>query len=446
MAMPCYNKAEYIGEMFDSILAQEWDNIELILVNDGSTDGTREIIAEYEPKFLARGYEAIIVDQENAGVCAAAKAGLLRATGDYICQVDSDDELDPKYVSTMAGWLAGHPDCDFCVCEAWEYAGSGNQKKFKPFFAKGPAEHGLSYLERYLMAYMRQTVWVYMVRYEYLQKCRVLETYCTETPGSHEPGYIIPLWACGGKYQYFPAPLYRFNDGCSGHSRPPELAKKIEFSEEYCRLCQIAVERLQEGVMTRERKAILKNMAEIAKGIVCHSYADQLPDEQKRLREKLVDSINTCFKPSPKLGNVLPEDIYKLISAVEGKILGLKHEGLPEKPMGRVVAWGVLGKRGRQLLPALKNTPLEPTELWDAAGDGIAVKKPEPEGLGAEDLVLIMPKFESDEISAALATTRSAVMRSDDIMSNFGMIKFHQFYDDSLEFSLKEDGTSCSQR
>jgi glycosyltransferase involved in cell wall biosynthesis len=51
MVMPCYDKVEYIGEMFESILAQKWDNIEVILVNDGSTDGTREVISEYESNF-----------------------------------------------------------------------------------------------------------------------------------------------------------------------------------------------------------------------------------------------------------------------------------------------------------------------------------------------------------------------------------------------------------
>jgi len=47
MVMPCYNKVNDISEMFDSIIAQEWNNIELILVNDGSTDGTRDIIAAF---------------------------------------------------------------------------------------------------------------------------------------------------------------------------------------------------------------------------------------------------------------------------------------------------------------------------------------------------------------------------------------------------------------
>ena len=105
MVMPCYNKVDYIGEMFQSIVDQVWNNIELILVNDGSTDGTREVIAKWEPKFKERGYEVVIVDQENAGVCAAPKAGLERISGGYVSVVDADDMLAREYVSVMAGWL-----------------------------------------------------------------------------------------------------------------------------------------------------------------------------------------------------------------------------------------------------------------------------------------------------------------------------------------------------
>lgn len=78
MVVPCYNKVNYIGEFFQSVYDQVWDNIELILVNDGSTDGTREIIRQWEPRFVRRGYSVQIIDQENRGVFGAIKAGLER--------------------------------------------------------------------------------------------------------------------------------------------------------------------------------------------------------------------------------------------------------------------------------------------------------------------------------------------------------------------------------
>ena len=140
MIVTCYNKVKYIGEMFDSIISQEWNNIELILVNDGSTDGTRDVITEYESKFYKRGYDVVIIDQENEGVCAATKAGLSCITGKYVCIVDADDELDPKYISTMAGWLEEHNDTDYCICDAIPSVSNGNRNADET--AYGVAEMG----------------------------------------------------------------------------------------------------------------------------------------------------------------------------------------------------------------------------------------------------------------------------------------------------------------
>lgn len=439
MVIPCYNKVQSIGEMFDSIIAQKWNNIELIIVNDGSTDGTREIIAKYEPKFIAREFEVVIIDQENAGVCAAGKAGLLGATGEYICMVDSDDELAPNYVSTMAGWMEENSDCDFCVCEAIEYTGDGENKKFANFIQRGPAKHESNYLERYLMAYIRQTVWVYMVRKHYLQKCRILETYYTETTGSHEPGYIIPIWAYGGKFKYFSDKLYRFNNGGEGHSRPPKLEKKLKFSEEYCRLCSIAIDELPDEIAMPQKKRILKIIAAIARDITSYNYARELIDEQQRLYEILINSINTSFTPPPVPKGINSEDIPNLIQAVENYILGIRPASLITRPTGRVIVWGSQGKRGVRFLPLLTDSAIEPTELWDIAGDGINVKKPDLKLISKDDLVLIMPIGDVGEKIRALIGNTCAVMLSDDIARYLAFNKYRQFYDGSLNFVPQGD-------
>ena len=231
MVIPCYNKVNYISNMFDSIIAQEWDNIELILVNDGSTDGTREIIAEYETKFRYRGFEVIIVDQKNSGVCAAAKAGLERITGDFVCMVDADDELDPKYVSTMARWLEEHEEYDYVACEGILYKIVDNTKFFRQFTPMEIVANRTDILVRWLLSGFRTTVWIYMVRLSYFHKCRILETYYTQNKGSHEPGYVIPLLSYGGRLKYFPLPLYHFNKSGIGHSQLYIMMKLKSFAK-----------------------------------------------------------------------------------------------------------------------------------------------------------------------------------------------------------------------
>jgi glycosyltransferase involved in cell wall biosynthesis len=395
IVMPCYNKDAYIGEMFDSILAQEWDNIELILVNDGSTDGTRDIIADYEPKFLARGFEVVIIDQENAGVCAAAKAGLRRVTGEYVCMVDADDELDPKYVSTMAGWLAGHPDCDFCVCDAIEYTGAGENKAFRQFFPRSPAEHDPKHLERYILGDIRSEVWVYFVRVGYLRKCRIIDTYHTNTQGSHEPGFIIPLLAFGGRHKCFVLPLYHFNVGCDGHSRPQSLEKLLGYYEEYCRLCGIALEMLPRELLGGARESRLRNLASFSN--LAESYLRvmgryDVVKLRNRVANALTCSANLLFSDTARFEiEDLAEMPYPMLASLKDWLL----ERWPYKAYkGRIIGYGALGKNAAKLLPHFKGTNMQPHELWDAAGDGLDVKRPDFTSLCPEDLLLVFPHSE----------------------------------------------------
>lgn len=87
--VPIYNAAPYLRECIDSLVGQTWQDIEVILVNDGSTDDSASICESY-----ASDPRVIYHYQKNAGVSAARNAGLDLATGDYICFVDSDDWLE----------------------------------------------------------------------------------------------------------------------------------------------------------------------------------------------------------------------------------------------------------------------------------------------------------------------------------------------------------------
>lgn len=95
--VPAYNIEAYIGRCIESILNQEHKNLEIILVNDGSTDRTAEIIEEY----TAKDERIISIHKTNGGVSSARFAGVKRATGDYIGFVDGDDFIEPQMYSTL---------------------------------------------------------------------------------------------------------------------------------------------------------------------------------------------------------------------------------------------------------------------------------------------------------------------------------------------------------
>lgn len=87
--VPAYNTEKYIRDTFDCLLAQTHKDVEVVVVNDGSTDGTQGIIDEYSAKYDI--FKPVF--QKNAGVSAARNNGIEHATGDYILFLDSDDVL-----------------------------------------------------------------------------------------------------------------------------------------------------------------------------------------------------------------------------------------------------------------------------------------------------------------------------------------------------------------
>lgn len=88
VVVPVYNMAPHIAETLDAVFAQEHDDLELIVVDDGSTDGTCEAVARY-------GDRLRLVRQANAGVCAARNHGLRLCTGAFVCFLDHDDVWFP---------------------------------------------------------------------------------------------------------------------------------------------------------------------------------------------------------------------------------------------------------------------------------------------------------------------------------------------------------------
>lgn len=95
--VPVYNVEPYLGPCLESLRAQTYPDLEVLLVNDGSTDGSRELCAA-----MARADRRFhLIDQANAGVSAARNAGLARASGKYLQFVDGDDRLSPQATETL---------------------------------------------------------------------------------------------------------------------------------------------------------------------------------------------------------------------------------------------------------------------------------------------------------------------------------------------------------
>ncbi|WP_408071403.1 glycosyltransferase family A protein [Butyrivibrio sp. JL13D10] len=126
---PCFNGEGFAERFFNNILGQTYQNIELIFVNDGSSDRTEAIAKSYIPTFEQSGRKLIYIYQENSGQAEAMNKGLAIFSGDYLMWTDSDDILDKDNIRKKVEFLEQNPDCGYVMCYAQEVHESDLTKK-----------------------------------------------------------------------------------------------------------------------------------------------------------------------------------------------------------------------------------------------------------------------------------------------------------------------------
>ncbi|MBR5637501.1 MAG: glycosyltransferase [Pseudobutyrivibrio sp.] len=109
--VPVYNVAAYLGECLESILTQTYSFFEVILIDDGSTDGSEKMC----DAFAEKDTRIKVIHKANGGLSSARNSGLEIANGEYICFVDSDDSIEPLYLAKLCEAIEnGKADIAFC--------------------------------------------------------------------------------------------------------------------------------------------------------------------------------------------------------------------------------------------------------------------------------------------------------------------------------------------
>ena len=111
IVVPIYNSEKELPRCIDSILRQTYLDFELILINDGSKDGSLNILKEYEQK----DKRVIVIDNENNGVSETRNIGIRRASGDYIAFVDSDDYIESDMMEALVKSIE-EQNADLVIC------------------------------------------------------------------------------------------------------------------------------------------------------------------------------------------------------------------------------------------------------------------------------------------------------------------------------------------
>lgn len=119
--VPCYNMGSKIHRLLDSILNQTYQHLQVIIVNDGSTDNSAGVINSYKLRFQQQGIEVEYIYQENRGLGGAVNTGLKYIKGDYFCWPDADDWLSPDSIEKKMTFLETHQDYGFVRSDASVY-------------------------------------------------------------------------------------------------------------------------------------------------------------------------------------------------------------------------------------------------------------------------------------------------------------------------------------
>jgi glycosyltransferase involved in cell wall biosynthesis len=124
----CHNYARFLPEAIESALRQDYPNLEVIVIDDGSTDDSLEVASRY-------GERVDVLTQPNQGLARTCNRGAREARGEYFVFLSADDRLEPSYVSELFGALRQTPDASFAYCAARLFGAESGIAPARPFSA-----------------------------------------------------------------------------------------------------------------------------------------------------------------------------------------------------------------------------------------------------------------------------------------------------------------------
>ncbi|QHM77648.1 putative glycosyltransferase EpsJ [Mixta theicola] len=237
--VPMYNAGELFDKFMASLLAQTFNRLEVIIVNDGSTDGSGERAAEY----AARYAHISVIDQQNGGVSRARNAGLAVARGKYVTFPDADDTLSPALYQTLVE-MAEQDELDAAQCNAeCFYTGSQRVRTLIPHdrLTSTGVLDGAAWLSKALATrrYLH-VVWMGIYRLSLIKSCNLLFE-----PGLHHQDipWTTEFMLNARRVRYTNVALYRYHvhdQSISNRKRTGQ--RNVEYQRHYLKIARMLEE------------------------------------------------------------------------------------------------------------------------------------------------------------------------------------------------------------
>lgn len=283
IVMCCYNGAHFIPRAFASVLNQTYNNIELIFVNDGSTDNTIEVAESYLSKFDNRGYSLKIISQENHGLGHACATGLQHIKGEFLSYLDVDDTIMATSIEEKAIFLINNTKYYVVRTNAY-VVNSDNIDDTSRRLVNNPIEKSSEYIfYDLLFGRTNNFAGTYMIR-----TLPFREFYATKQAPISRYGQnlqlLLPLTyntPCG----FIDKPLFKYIKHPSSHSAATSLEKEIDLRNGYwdIRYKMLELMEINDKQLIQDLK--IQNIKNIIYCTIHHSNVEQFNSYYKELKE-----------------------------------------------------------------------------------------------------------------------------------------------------------------
>ena len=259
---PMYNTEKYVHRLLDSVLAQDYPAIEMVVIDDGSTDGSRAVVESYVDRFAAKGYALRCFHQPNSGQSVAIKNGLQRVTGAYLAWPDSDDfYTTPDAISKMVRALEASAPAFQIVRTQVRYVKDPSLELLRIEGLDAHAEEDPSLFEDCLFALggFYYCAGSYLVRTAVLKDLTGFDIYSEKNAGQNWQ-LLVPIL-----YRYrcktILEPLFTVVERDASHSRGQYsgYARDVVKKEAYLRTQRATLERI-EGIPEEKRARYLQRL------------------------------------------------------------------------------------------------------------------------------------------------------------------------------------------
>lgn len=219
LLVPIYNVERYLEECLDSAVGQTLEDIEIICINDGSTDSSRDIIESY----LVRDQRVRVIDKPNSGYGASMNKGLEAARGEYVGILESDDFFEPDALQRLLD-AARSCDADVAKADFWFYWSTPEKRDQRFGWTAGMDEGLTDPVQNIDLFYRKPSIWSALYKRSFLNEKGIR---FLETPGAayQDAAFNFKVWASAERVAIVSDPIlhYRQDNEASSVNSPGKV-------------------------------------------------------------------------------------------------------------------------------------------------------------------------------------------------------------------------------